>query len=455
MSDHTRASRRRRPPLPENGELYGVLAEYDTPGELVEAAAQGARRRLHRLRLLQPVPGARHRRGDGHQADDPAAAHLRRRHRRPDRRLAPAVVLQRVRVAVEHLRQADVVASPRTSRSRSRCTILLVGLHARSSGCGRSTSCRRSGTRSSASSGSPASPTTAFFLGIEAQGQALRRRRDQAAARGRRRASRSRTATSIRIRRRSVMPRWLSPSSSSSTAFALIPFAIAAKARNSHSSEPHYPHLPGHGLPAEVQVRHRDRPVRRRAREPRRDPRHGRARLRSRTTTCSTAASTTACDASGDGGRSGRLPGAQIRTARRSGRLKLLERGQSRFNIYCTPCHGYDGHGHGMVPQRVAAPAAAPGRRATSSTRDRRRCTMPNGQLFNTISNGYNTMRATRPRSRTADRWAIVAYVRALQRSQNATVDDVPATQGSGLQMPDANAPRLRHTGSDRERGQP
>ncbi len=58
---------------------------------------------------------------------------------------------------------------------------------------------------------------------------------------------------------------------------------------------------------------------------------------------------------------------------------------------------------------------------------------MPNGQLFNTISNGYTTMQGYGAQITHADRWAIVAYVRALERAQNASIDDVPANQRSSI----------------------
>ena len=104
---------------------------------------------------------------------------------------------------------------------------------------------------------------------------------------------------------------------------------------------------------------------------------------------------------------------------------RLLARGQERYDIFCAPCHGYDGRGQGVVPQRVAAMGGnwqarnlvEPGGVAVQ---------MPNGQLFNTISNGYNTMMGYAAQIPHADRWAIVLYVRALQRGQNAALDDAP-----------------------------
>ena len=70
----------------------------------------------------------------------------------------------------------------------------------------------------------------------------------------------------------------------------------------------------------------------------------------------------------------------------------LVKRGQNRFNIYCTPCHGYDGKGNGAIPQRVAAEGGNWAARNLVDASNPVAMKMPNGQLFNTISNGYNTM---------------------------------------------------------------
>jgi mono/diheme cytochrome c family protein len=102
-----------------------------------------------------------------------------------------------------------------------------------------------------------------------------------------------------------------------------------------------------------------------------------------------------------------------------------MDRGQERFNIYCAPCHGFDGSGHGIVPERVKRIGGAWEARNLVSP-DSVAISMPNGQLFNTISNGYNTMMGYAPQVPVADRWKIVLYVRALQRSQNATRDELP-----------------------------
>lgn len=95
---------------------------------------------------------------------------------------------------------------------------------------------------------------------------------------------------------------------------------------------------------------------------------------------------------------------------------KLLTRGESRYGIYCTPCHDGLGNGKGMVIQRAANQGFQP----PTFHQDRIR-TMPDGQLYQTISYGFNTMPAYGAQLPVDDRWAIVAYVRALQLSQANT----------------------------------
>jgi len=102
-----------------------------------------------------------------------------------------------------------------------------------------------------------------------------------------------------------------------------------------------------------------------------------------------------------------------------------MKRGQDRFEIYCSPCHGLDGYGDGIINKRADALQEGTWVPAVSyhSELIRQR---PVGHLFNTITNGIRTMPAYGPQIPEADRWAIVAYVRALQLSQNAPVSDVP-----------------------------
>ena len=217
---------------------------------------------------------------------------------------------------------------------------------------------------------------------------------------------------------RKTMPKWIIAFIVASTAFALIPFAIAAKARNSHSSEPHV-HL---FSDMDFQPKFK---------------------------------SDTEADMFADGrANRGQIGGTVARGQMMSddqfyrglengewttGFPKQLEindalvkRGQQRYNIYCSACHGFDGRGQGTVPQRVAAGGGAwlaqnlvdPSKGVINQ---------PNGQIFNTISNGYNTMMGYAQQIPHADRWAIVLYVRALQRSQNAAREDIPVDQQGSI----------------------
>ena len=97
---------------------------------------------------------------------------------------------------------------------------------------------------------------------------------------------------------------------------------------------------------------------------------------------------------------------------------ELMLRGEQRFNINCSPCHGMTAAGNGIVKQYGLATVV--------SLQDERIRNMADGEIFNTITNGKNTMMSYGPNVTVADRWAIIAYLRALQRSQNATAADVP-----------------------------
>ena len=98
--------------------------------------------------------------------------------------------------------------------------------------------------------------------------------------------------------------------------------------------------------------------------------------------------------------------------------LAVLERGQQRYDIYCSPCHDRTGSGQGMVVRRGF-------RRPPSLHTDRLR-QAPNGYIFDVITNGFGAMPDYAAQVTAADRWAIVAYERALQLSQNASLNDVP-----------------------------
>lgn len=105
---------------------------------------------------------------------------------------------------------------------------------------------------------------------------------------------------------------------------------------------------------------------------------------------------------------------------------QVLERGQERYDIYCTPCHGYDGYGDGIVVQRGFSPPP-------SFHEDRLR-EVPPGYMYGVITNGIGAMYSYAVRVKPEDRWAIVAYIRALQLSQNATIEDVPSAERQTLQ---------------------
>ena len=98
--------------------------------------------------------------------------------------------------------------------------------------------------------------------------------------------------------------------------------------------------------------------------------------------------------------------------------LKLLERGENRYKIYCAPCHGLQGDGNGMVAQR--------GMRHPPSYHIDRLRQAPNGYYYDVITNGFGAMYSYSERIAPRDRWAIVSYVRALQLSRAAKVGELP-----------------------------
>ena len=105
--------------------------------------------------------------------------------------------------------------------------------------------------------------------------------------------------------------------------------------------------------------------------------------------------------------------------------MAVLERGQEEFNTYCTPCHSRVGNGAGMIVQRGYKPAG--------NFHDAKRLAEPLSHYFYVITNGYGAMPDYAAQVPIADRWAIAAYIRALQLSQSARQSDVPA--GIGVQQ--------------------
>jgi mono/diheme cytochrome c family protein len=97
---------------------------------------------------------------------------------------------------------------------------------------------------------------------------------------------------------------------------------------------------------------------------------------------------------------------------------QMLNRGRERFDIYCSPCHSRVGDGKGIMVSRGYVP---PPDFHTDRIRN-----MPDGEVYNAITHGIRNMPSYEHQINPDDRWAIVVYLRALQRSHNATIDDVP-----------------------------
>jgi mono/diheme cytochrome c family protein len=102
-----------------------------------------------------------------------------------------------------------------------------------------------------------------------------------------------------------------------------------------------------------------------------------------------------------------------------------LARGQERFNIYCSPCHGRLGNAQGMVVKR--------GFKAPPSYTSERVMKLPVGHYFDVVTNGFGSMPSYASRVAVDDRWRVIAYVKALQYSETATVNDVPADRRADL----------------------
>jgi mono/diheme cytochrome c family protein len=112
---------------------------------------------------------------------------------------------------------------------------------------------------------------------------------------------------------------------------------------------------------------------------------------------------------------------------------QTMRRGRERFDIFCSPCHGRTGDGDGMIVRR--------GFRRPPALADDRLRQAPVGHFFDVISNGFGAMPDHAAQIPAADRWAIVAYVRALQLSAHATLAEVPATERNRLDAHEAGRP--------------
>jgi hypothetical protein len=106
----------------------------------------------------------------------------------------------------------------------------------------------------------------------------------------------------------------------------------------------------------------------------------------------------------------------------------MLNRGEERFNVFCAPCHGRTGQGDGMIVQR--------GFRAPPSYHEERLRDAPVGYFFDVMTNGFGAMQDYAAQVTVPDRWAIAAYIRALQLSRHAIVEDVPADRRGDLDRP-------------------
>jgi mono/diheme cytochrome c family protein len=230
------------------------------------------------------------------------------------------------------------------------------------------------------------------------------------------------------------MPRWIGALMVAGLAFALIPLAIAAKARNTHSDKPHWNIFPDMDYQPKFKSQQ--------AMDMFPDDRENRGEIEGTIPRGWLADDDTFYRGlvhtdQGDAWTTG-FPDHYPNGKKFVVDDALLRRGQDRFNIYCTPCHGYDGHGEGMVPTRVKMGGGLWQARNLVEAPDKDGkggvvVQMPNGQVFNTISNGFQTMMGYGAQIPHADRWAIVAYVRALERAQNASKDDISADQRSEI----------------------
>ena len=106
----------------------------------------------------------------------------------------------------------------------------------------------------------------------------------------------------------------------------------------------------------------------------------------------------------------------------------VLARGQERFNVFCAPCHARTGEGNGTIVQR--------GFRKPPSYHEDRLRNAPVGYFFDVMTHGFGAMQDYASQLPVADRWAVAAYIRALQLSQRASLDDVPADRRGDLDRP-------------------
>ena len=205
------------------------------------------------------------------------------------------------------------------------------------------------------------------------------------------------------------MPRWILYTAVILTALALVPLALIARARAVPSSQPriHLIHDMDHQPKFKAQAE---------------NPLFADGRAMRPPVPGTVAFGSFVAD---EEVATGRREGMWVTTVPVPLTAELLRRGEERYNIYCSPCHGLAGYGDGLISVRAEALQEGTWTPPTSLHSELVR-SRPDGHLFNTITNGIRNMPAYGPQMDGADRWAVVAYVRALQLSQGATMDDVP-----------------------------
>jgi len=124
---------------------------------------------------------------------------------------------------------------------------------------------------------------------------------------------------------------------------------------------------------------------------------------------------------------------------------ELVARGRERFDVFCSPCHGRTGQGDGMVVRR--------GFRAPPTFHSDRLRAAPVGYYFDVITNGFGAMQDYAAQVPVADRWAIASYIRALQLSQHARLEDVPAAKRAALDAPASEPAGGGAAGEHRKQG--
>ena len=124
---------------------------------------------------------------------------------------------------------------------------------------------------------------------------------------------------------------------------------------------------------------------------------------------------------------------------------QIVERGQDRYNIYCAPCHDKTGQGLGMIVQR--------GFKQPPSFHIARLREAPVGYYYDVITNGFGVMSSYAEQVKTEDRWAIIAYIRALQISQSATIAEVPEQERKKMEAQEVQEAQEAQKGQGDQEG--